>query len=91
MIILETVRQTHGAYAVAMKVEHAVAAPYLLQRHRLNVTVSIGISFYHENGNDADTLLRAADSAMYLAKREGGNRHVTSLLSQPHLGETLQK
>jgi len=90
VLILETVHQTRGADAVASKVEHAVAS-ITIPEHPLNVTVSIGISFYPENGESVDTLLRAADSAMYLAKKEGGNRHVTSLLSQPQPGEVLQR
>jgi len=89
VIILETVRKDRGADAVALKVERSVATPYLLQGHTLQVTVSIGISFYPDNGEDADTLLRAADSAMYLAKRKGGNRHTTSLRSLPEAAELL--
>jgi diguanylate cyclase (GGDEF)-like protein/PAS domain S-box-containing protein len=90
VLILETVHQTRGADAVASKVERAVAS-ISIPDHPLNVTVSIGISFYPENGESVDTLLRAADSAMYLAKKEGGNRHVTSLLSQPQPGEVLRR
>ncbi len=77
VIIVETVNQTQDAETVALKIEHALASPFTLERHRVKVTLSIGISFYPENGGDTDTLLRAADYAMYLAKREGGNRHLT--------------
>ena len=87
VIIMERVRQVGEADTVASKVERAVAAPYLLQRHRLNVTVSIGISFYPDNGEDPDTLLRAADYAMYLAKKEGGNSHLTCQPGTPGLGD----
>ncbi|MGV8932200.1 MAG: diguanylate cyclase [Luteimonas sp.] len=38
------------------------------------VTVSIGVSAFPENGNDPDTLLRTADEALYRAKRNGRNR-----------------
>jgi hypothetical protein len=57
----------------------------------VKVTLSIGISFYPENGGDADTLLKAADYAMYLAKREGGNRHLTCLPGMPRSGEVLER
>jgi diguanylate cyclase (GGDEF)-like protein/PAS domain S-box-containing protein len=76
VIVLETRREVQDADTVALKVLNAVARPLTLERHRMKVTVSIGISFYPENGEEPDTLLRAADYAMYLAKKEGGNRHV---------------
>ena len=91
VIILETVREIRAADAVGLKVQRALAKSFTLQRHRVKATVSIGISFYPENGGDVDTLLRAADYAMYLAKREGGNRHVTCLPRGPHPGEVLEK
>jgi diguanylate cyclase (GGDEF)-like protein/PAS domain S-box-containing protein len=89
VIILERVHKVAEADVVADKVRRALAAPFALRNHEINVTVSIGISFYPENGADADTLLRAADYAMYLAKREGGNRHLTCLPGLPRPGEVL--
>jgi len=79
VIILETVHQVREADTVALNVRRALARSFTLARHKVKVSVSIGISFYPENGRDTDTLLRAADYAMYLAKREGGNRHMTCL------------
>ena len=87
VLILETVRDNVGAAAVAHKIERVLAAPYLLHGHTLKIAASIGISFYPENGDEVDTLLRAADSAMYLAKRDGGNRHATCLPSLAKPGE----
>ena len=78
VIILDPAQQIR-ADAVALKVLHLLARPLTLEKHRVKVTVSIGISLYPENGADTDTLLRPADYAMYLAKREGGNRHVVCL------------
>jgi diguanylate cyclase (GGDEF)-like protein/PAS domain S-box-containing protein len=83
VIILETVDRVEAADAVALHVQHALGRLITLQRHRVRVTVSIGISFYPEHGEDVDTLLRAADSAMYLAKKGGGNRHLTALAVAP--------
>ena len=91
MIILETVRRIGEAGTVANNVRRALARPISIHEHEMNVTVSIGVSFYPENGEDADTLLRAADYAMYLAKREGGNRHLTCLPGLPRPGEVLEK
>jgi diguanylate cyclase (GGDEF)-like protein/PAS domain S-box-containing protein len=91
VILLGAVHDVRGADAIALKVQSALAKPFVLQRHRAKATVSIGISFYPEHGVDPDTLLRAADEAMYLAKREGGNRYVTCLPHEPHPGEVLAK
>ena len=91
VVVLERVHQVGEADAVADKIRLALAAPYLLKSHEVRVTVSIGISFYPENGENADTLLRAADYAMYLAKRQGGNRHLTCLPGLPRPGEVLER
>jgi len=91
VIILETVHQIRETEAVAKNVRRALARPINVQEHAMNVTVSIGISFYPENGEDADTLLRTADYAMYLAKKEGGNRHLTCLPGLFRPGEVLEK
>ena len=89
VVILDTVQQVADADTVARKVLREVARPFTLQRQRAQATVSVGVSFYPENGQDEDSLVRAADYAMYLAKREGGNRHVTCPPGQPSLGEVL--
>jgi diguanylate cyclase (GGDEF)-like protein len=47
--------------------------PFEQRSHRLSA--SIGVACYPADGQDAETLLRRADLAMYRAKRDGGNRH----------------
>ena len=49
----------------------AVAQPYSIDRHDLHVTASIGISVYPDDGLDAETLIKNADTAMYQAKENG--------------------
>ena len=89
VIVLKTIHEVREAETVALKVLRAIATSFTLQKKRLNVTASIGISFYPENGSDPNTLLRAADDAMYLAKREGGNRHIPCLPRERHPGAVL--
>jgi len=87
VIILETVHELREAGAVGLHVQRALAKSFTLDRQRVSITASIGISFYPQNGADPDTLLRAADYAMYLAKREGGNRHVACPPGTPQPGD----
>ncbi|WP_428911654.1 EAL domain-containing protein [Niallia sp. Krafla_26] len=47
--------------------------PFYLQQRRLYITASLGVSLYPEDALDASTLLKKADSAMYLAKEHGVN------------------
>ena len=51
----------------------AFRAPYLIDGRELFVTASIGVSFFPRHGDSASTLLRKADAAMYLAKKDGKN------------------
>ena len=61
------------ATAVARRLVEALDQPIVLGGCELVVSPSIGIALYPEHGEDADTLLRHADAAMYVAKRDGKN------------------
>lgn len=49
----------------------ALAVPHYLQEQSFNVSASIGVTLYPDDHDDADTLIRHADQAMYLAKQRG--------------------
>lgn len=51
-----------------------IRKPFLINNHRLEVTGSIGISYANEHGDTKDSLLKAADTAMYYAKNSGKNQ-----------------
>jgi diguanylate cyclase (GGDEF)-like protein/PAS domain S-box-containing protein len=53
----------------------AAAEPIAVGEAVLQLSASIGIAIYPEDGQDADLLLRHADQAMYLAKQAGKNRY----------------
>ena len=53
----------------------AVSEPLLLGDKTLQVSASIGVTLYPQDGGDADMLMRHADQAMYLAKVSGKNRY----------------
>jgi diguanylate cyclase (GGDEF)-like protein/PAS domain S-box-containing protein len=60
---------------VARKALAAIAEPVLIESRSYQVTGSIGISLYPDDGADAATLLKNADAAMYLAKDSGKNNY----------------
>jgi diguanylate cyclase (GGDEF)-like protein/PAS domain S-box-containing protein len=91
VVVLDMVAQMREADAVARHIGAALAKAVTAQRHRVNVTASIGIAFFPDNGGDAETLLKAADFAMYLAKRDGGNRYVVCPAGQPSPGMVLDR
>ncbi|HVS30062.1 MAG TPA: EAL domain-containing protein [Thermoanaerobaculia bacterium] len=61
--------------AVARKILQAVAKPMSVDDHEFNITTSIGIAFYPQDGGDAESLLKNADSALYQAKQAGRNSY----------------
>ncbi|MCZ4304481.1 EAL domain-containing protein [Zoogloeaceae bacterium G21618-S1] len=71
LILLEAVEDQHTPATVANKIQHALAAPLKLGEQELVVTSSIGISLFPNDGDDAETLIKNADAAMYQAKRGG--------------------
>ncbi len=64
-----------GAAQLAEKVLSSLAQPYRIAGHELHATSSIGISRFPNDGTDVATLLKHADSAMYLSKAQGRNRY----------------
>jgi diguanylate cyclase (GGDEF)-like protein/PAS domain S-box-containing protein len=60
-----------GALAVVDKIRDGLRRPFDLGGHEVTVTASIGITIYPDDGLDADTLIKYADTAMYRAKEAG--------------------
>ncbi len=61
------------AGATADKIMAAMTAPHYIDDHQLHITASIGISMFPDDGDDAVTLIKNADTAMYIAKERGRN------------------
>jgi diguanylate cyclase (GGDEF)-like protein/PAS domain S-box-containing protein len=62
-----------AAASVATKAMTVLGRPYLVLGHELHSTPSIGIGIFPADGEDADTLMKSADTAMYHAKSSGRN------------------
>ena len=70
-ILVAHVEHLDDATNVARRVREALKLPIVIDGRELFVTASIGISVYPNDGEDAETLLRNADTAMYRAKSQG--------------------
>ena len=68
-VLLPTATHLDGANVVALKILKALKQPLRIDDRRFEIGVSQGIALFPEHGNEADSLMRAADVAMYAAKR----------------------
>ncbi|MBA5606309.1 EAL domain-containing protein [Duganella sp. FT3S] len=72
-ILIPDLERVENALNVAHRVKEAMRRPFLIEGHEIFVTASIGISLYPEDGEDCNSLLKYADTAMYHAKNCGKN------------------
>ena len=73
VILLQRVNKESDAAAVAEKILRALSQPFSINRHAVSISASIGVAIYPQHGDEADTLLKNADAAMYRAKHGGRN------------------
>ena len=74
-ILLQDLEHAQDSARVARRVLHSLSRPFEVQGREIFVGASIGIAVCPDDGTDTDTLLRAADVAMYHAKGRGGNAY----------------
>jgi diguanylate cyclase (GGDEF)-like protein len=74
-ILLTAIREVEDLARVARRILDALARPFPLEGHEVVVGGSIGITSWPMDGNDVDTLIRNADTAMYHAKERGRNNY----------------
>jgi diguanylate cyclase (GGDEF)-like protein/PAS domain S-box-containing protein len=74
LILLSEVDQPEDAGLIAEKIVSSVAEPHHISGHELTLTASVGIALYPEDGQDTQSLIMRADTAMYHAKNTGRNR-----------------
>ena len=71
VVVLADLAEDRAAMAVADKILAALAAPYPLGEREVALSASIGLALYPHDGDGPEALIRAADNAMYAAKRDG--------------------
>ncbi|HEV7817177.1 MAG TPA: EAL domain-containing protein [Janthinobacterium sp.] len=72
-ILIPDLERVENALNVAQRVKEAMRRPFLIDGNEIFVTASIGISLYPQDGDDCNSLLKYADTAMYHAKNCGKN------------------
>ncbi len=77
-ILLPLISDTDAAIATGRKLVRALEAPFLVDEHAFEVGASVGIAIAPDHGNDAATLMRRADVAMYIAKQTNSGYAVYS-------------
>ncbi|MGX2040203.1 EAL domain-containing protein [Methylocaldum sp. MU1018] len=73
LILLSDLDRVEDIERVAIKILRALARPFVIEGRELFMSGSIGASVYPADGEDMDTLLKHADTAMYRIKEEGGS------------------
>jgi diguanylate cyclase (GGDEF)-like protein/PAS domain S-box-containing protein len=74
-ILLPELNLIEGAGIAAGKIIESVSKPYYIKDFELYVTISIGIAIYPDDGQDADTIVKNADTAMYDVKSKDKNSY----------------
>lgn len=91
VLILRDVDEGRQLPAALRRVLRALAAPYVVREQQLSLSASIGVTLYPQDDEDADTLVRHADQAMYVAKQRGRNRyHLFDVTQEQELKATHQ-
>jgi diguanylate cyclase (GGDEF)-like protein len=78
LLMLPETSRHEDAARIARKILDAFQEPFAVGGHEIRITTSIGIALYPEEGEDADTLMKKADIAMYRAKEMGRNNYQCS-------------
>ena len=75
VVLIEQYESAMQVAGVAQKIIDQAGEPYFFDGHEFHISASIGIATYPNDGQDADTLRKHADIAMYRAKEAGKNQY----------------
>ena len=75
VVLLSEIKHAADAGNMARKILTALTGCHAIDGHDLHITASIGLSTYPADGQDAEMLMKNADTAMYQAKEKGRNNY----------------
>src|SRR5450631_814710 len=75
VVLLASVAHAEDAALTAQKILTLLSMPHRVEEHDLQITLSVGIGIYPDDGRDAETLVKSADIAMLSAKDNGRNNY----------------
>ncbi len=73
VVLLARIENEGDVEIIAKNILGAVSQPFNIHNHSIDISSSIGIALYPKHGNDAISLMKSADNAMYQAKSSGRN------------------
>ena len=83
VVLLDAIQTPGHGLDVAERIRVALAESFQLANQCIRISTSIGVANFPAHSEDSNLLTKAADNAMYNAKKEGGNR---TLLARPKIG-----
>jgi len=90
VLLVAEQEQEEGVYRAMQRVMAAMSQPFVIDEREFKITCSAGIASFPRDGEEADTLLRNAETAMYRAKDLGRNNfQLYSSDMNSDLGERL--
>lgn len=75
-VLLRSINDRDAAASIVAKIIHQLSLPFLIMDAEVNVSASIGVTFFPTDAKTPETLLNKADQAMYAAKNAGRNQFV---------------
>jgi diguanylate cyclase (GGDEF)-like protein/PAS domain S-box-containing protein len=75
IVLLQELKRPEDAVYTVARLLKTVAEGYSIDAHQISITASIGVSVYPGDGQDAETLIKNADIAMYQAKKNGSQNY----------------
>ncbi len=74
-VLLPNINSPEDAVRAAQRIQENLKPVFKLEEQSLHITCSIGIALYPDDGEDAETLVKNADAALYRAKEKGRNNY----------------